>query len=84
MVKSGYYFIEGMPTPGASRALPGNEEPERWEPYKLWAGDKWECEGCGAVILSGFGREAITEQYKPDFADTVKRLGADQFQVNDC
>jgi hypothetical protein len=38
----------------------------------------------GAVILSGFGRDRIAEHYETDFAETVTKLAADQFQVNDC
>ena len=82
--KNGFYFIEAAPKAGEERALPGTAEPERWEPYKVWVGDLWECEGCGARILSGFGRNAIAEHYEPDFADQVDRVGAHQLQVNDC
>lgn len=80
--KSGYYFIEGMPK--GNGALPGTVDSASWQPYKVWVADQWTCEGCGAVILSGFGRGPISEHYKADFADTVTRLGADQLQVNDC
>ena len=82
MKKAGFYFLEGMPS--VNGALPGNSEPDKWKPYKVWAADRWECQGCGAAILSGFGRGEIAEHYQPDFAEHVKRLGADQFQVNDC
>jgi hypothetical protein len=82
MKRAGFYFTEGMPI--EPDALPGNGEPEKWKPYKLWVGDRFECQGCGAVILSGFGRTHIREHYQTDFADEAKRLGADQFQVNDC
>jgi hypothetical protein len=84
MKQSGFNFVEMMPKPGEHRAKPGNEEPNRWQPYKLWAGDLWECEGCGASILSGFGREPISEHYKPDFVEQVIALGGDQLVVNDC
>ena len=79
--KNGFYFLEGMPI---DNALPGDIEAEKWKPYKLWAGDQWECEGCGAVILSGFGNTPIAEHYQPDFPEIVKQFGGDQFQVNDC
>lgn len=82
MKRSGYYFIEGMPT--ESGALPGTAEPEKWKPYKLWVGDLWGCEGCGATILSGFGLNPIAEQHHEDFVSQVARLGAAQLQVNDC
>jgi len=82
MKKSGFYFIEGMPREG--RPEPGTAEPEKWQPYKVWSGDRWECEGCGATIISGTGREAIAEHYQPDFSERVARLNAAQLQVNDC
>lgn len=84
MVKSGFYFIEGMPSGVVARPPAGNEAPELWKPYKIWAGDLWRCEGCGTEIVHGTGAGPINEHYKPDFEDTVKRLGADQLQVNDC
>ncbi len=84
MEKSGYYFIEAMPRPGVTGALPGNDAPEKWQPYKVWTGDLWRCWGCGAEILNGFGQAPISEHYKTDFADVVARLGADQLTVNDC
>lgn len=87
MKKSGFYFTEGMPvgtTRGTTRALPGTAEPERWKPYKVWSGDRWECEGCGASILSGFGASPVAVQHESGFRETIERLGASQFQVNDC
>lgn len=82
MQKAGFYFIEGMPR--TTDAQSGTSEPEKWKPYKLWVGDRWECKGCHAVILSGFGRGPIAEHHQTDFTERVERLGADQFQVNDC
>lgn len=81
VTKTGFYFIEGMPI--GNGVAPGTQEPDRWQPYKLWVGDKWECEGCGSVILSGFGSAPLAEHYQADFADKAQRLGA-EFQVNDC
>ena len=81
-IKTGFYFTEGMPK--ESPAQPGTLEPEKWQPYKLWSGDKFQCEGCGAVIVSGFGAAPIRVQHQPDFRDMAKSLGADKFQVNDC
>lgn len=81
MARSGYYFIEGMPRP--TDAKPGTAEPEKWKPYKLWAGDLWRCEGCGAQIISGTGLHAIAEHYQDEFTERCEQLGA-TFQVNDC
>lgn len=79
--KTGYYFVEGMPK--ANEARPGTEEPEAWQPYKLWVGDLYECQGCGAQTIVGVAREPIAEHYQKDFKDLVARYGA-TLQVNDC
>ncbi len=81
--KNGYAFIEGMPKPTPHGAKPGNAEPENWAPYKLWEGDRWECEGCGANIVVGVGRGPIAEHYQPTFSQAVDRF-APEIQVNDC
>lgn len=81
MKKSGFYFVEGMPK--GNHAPPGTEAPDQWAPYKLWAGDVWACEGCGAEIISGTGQNPLGEHYQGDFPEQVARLGAD-LQVNDC
>lgn len=85
MVKSGYYFIEGMPIPQAFgvRVESGTADPDNWKPYKLWSGDLWRCEGCGHQIISGTGLLPIAEHYQSHFTDTAKRLDA-EYQVNDC
>jgi hypothetical protein len=80
--QSGFYFIEGMPK--ANDARPGTQDPDQWQPYKLWVGDLYECPGCHATIVSGFGNGPIAERHHTDFAAQVNLLGADQFQVNDC
>lgn len=79
--KNGYAFIEGAPD--GNDAPPGTAAPERWHPYKLWVGDLYECKGCGAQIVSGFGSRHIAEHYQPEFKETVERCGA-TVQVNDC
>jgi len=83
MKKAGFYFLEGMPT-GPHPTAAGLSEAHKWEPYKLWAGDRGECEGCGATILSGFGGAPLAIRHEDDFAEQVRRRRADQFQVNDC
>lgn len=80
--KNGYYFVEGKPS--YNEAPPGTVEPESWSPYKMWVGDLWKCEGCGAEIVSGVGSGAIAEHYEPDFEMKLDRFGARQLQVNDC
>lgn len=84
MKTQGYMFLEGMPKSSEGRPLPGTQEPEKWTPYKLWAGDLWECEGCGAQIVSGTGQSRVAEHYEADFMRLVNVYKADQLQVNDC
>jgi len=79
--KTGTYFIEAMPI--GDNAPAGVEHPELWTPYKLWAGDLYECEGCGAQTIVGVGRKPIAEHYQPGFKDAVQSYRA-RIQVNDC
>lgn len=67
--------------PENSDVAPGVLNADQWRPYKLWAGDKWECEGCGAQIVVGVAQRPIAEHYQPEFA---KYATASQLQVNDC
>lgn len=80
--KTGFYFVEGMPL--GNNVKPGNEEPQGWGPYKVWSGDLWECQGCGARIVSGVGMEPLAVQHEARFDEILQRVHADQLQVNDC
>lgn len=80
--KSGFCFTEGMPI-GAGLSVPGTSHPERWRPYKLWRGDKWKCQGCGAEIVIG-ASEPFAIQHEDGFTQLAKETKADQYQVNDC
>ncbi len=79
--KNGHFFIEGMPTENDAPA--GTAAPHLWQPYKLWSGDLWSCEGCGHEIVVGVGREPVAEHFQKDFADAVGAYGA-KLQINDC
>lgn len=79
--KNGFYFLEGMPS--SNDVPPGNAMPEGWRPYKLWAGDLYECPGCGAQTIVGVPQRHLAEHYEPGFKAQVERLRA-EFQVNDC
>jgi hypothetical protein len=79
---NGYYFIEAMPI--HDDATPGTAAPEQWAPYKVWVGDLWQCEGCGAEIVVGVGQHRLAEHYEADFNDVVTRTNASQLKVNDC
>lgn len=81
--QNGRYFIEGMPV-GSTRPEPGVSQPELWKPYKLWAGDEWECRGCGSTIIVGVASTPQSEHFKDDFRTAVASFCPDKYQVNDC
>lgn len=78
--KTGFYFIEGMPQ---EDAVPGKAEAEKWTPYKIWAGDLFECPECKSTIIVGVPRLPVIEHYQPEFEATKRQLDV-TFQVNDC
>jgi hypothetical protein len=84
MKKAGYYFIEAKPKIGHGFPPPGTAAPQDWEPYKLWSGDLWECQGCGHDLISGVGYQPVAEYYQEEFDHAVQALEATQFTVNDC
>jgi ribosomal protein L37AE/L43A len=84
--KNGYYLIECMPV-GGERVPPGTERPDLWQPYKLWVGDLWTCDGCGHDLIVGCGHQPVNEHYKPDFKAMVERVESYQGpvpRINDC
>ena len=81
---NGYFFLEGMPNGMAPGHTPsGTEAPEYWKPYKLWCGDLWECQGCGAEIIIGVVGGPIAEHYQSTFDQAVKAYPP-EVQINDC
>ena len=70
-VKNDYPFVEGM------------QAGEGQKPYKLWFGDRWECEGCGASIVVGVAKKPLAEHYQESFQAVVDRYKP-QLQVTDC
>lgn len=85
--KNGFTFLEGMPK--INGAKPGLDEAENWQPYKLWRGDLWKCQGCGHTIVSGVAFDPLDEHYTHTFEQNVKTVEASHpsrrlFQVNDC
>ena len=71
-----------MPT-GSTRPESGTAHPEQWKPYKLWCGDKWQCEGCQHELIVGVGLSPLSEHYKSDFVGLMELLHP-EVQVNDC
>lgn len=78
--KNGYMLLEQKPS-GGVRSLPGTQAPDTWEPYKVWACDMWECEGCGAQIASGYSSQPLSQDYLPDFQEWVNTCAS---VINDC
>lgn len=84
MKESGFCFVEGMPANGVrGNPQPGLREPDGWQPYKLWLGDRYACPDCNAEVVTGFGRAPIAEHYQDGFAAKVTQFGADLL-VKDC
>src|SRR5215204_933512 len=85
--RNGYRFTEGMPDgtwpSGLGPTPPGVEHDAYWQPYKLWVGDLWRCQGCGAEIVVGVVAGPVAEHYQEGFAET-RHQGFNQLQVNDC
>ena len=81
--KNDYPFIEGMPIGNSDEALPGTAAPDKWKPYKLWFGDRWQCEGCGATIVVGVAAAPLAEHYQPEFQSAITYYRP-ELQVNDC
>lgn len=74
MKKSGFYFTEGCQPKGSSD----------WQPYKVWAGDLWECPTCNHQTIAGTGMFPVAERHMPDFLDIRKETDATQLLVKDC
>lgn len=82
--RNGVKFIEMMPKDGAARPTKaGTEEPESWQPYKLWVGDLWECRGCGHLSIHGVGFGPLAERHQEHFAKECA-AGNVVVLVNDC
>ena len=81
--KNGTPFVEMMPKSGFKRPESGTTDRDAWEPYKLWHGDLWACQGCGHELIVGTGSAPISEHFRPDFTDQIMAWGA-KLIVNDC
>lgn len=34
---------------------------------QAWSGDRWKCLGCGALVVSGWGRGPLAEDFQGSF-----------------
>ena len=59
---------------------------EDHRPYKLWCADLFICPGCKYRLISGFGQEAISEHYMPDFDEIMHKyfMAGILFTINGC
>lgn len=44
-----------------------------WSPYKVWYADLWHCLSCGHELISGFGKQPVSERHENDFQGWVAR-----------
>lgn len=58
-------------------------KPENFKPYKVWAGDLWNCLGCETEIIIGVPSRPIVEHFEANFAEIQKELGADEIEIHD-
>ena len=75
---------EGMPEPGLCEHPSPGKGSLGWKPYKVWAGDLWECPTCGHQLVNGVGYQPLAEHYQEEFGRTVVQTGAEQLIVKDC
>lgn len=43
-------------------------------PYKIWQCDKYYCPECEAEVLTGFGRDPISEHYQESFKKWMQKV----------
>lgn len=84
-IKNAFIFTEAMPIGDLEEdeALPGKATPDKWKPYKIWAGDLWRCPDCQAKIVVGVAPQPVSEHYKPGFLEAMAAYKP-KLQVNDC
>jgi hypothetical protein len=84
-VRTGTYFVEGMPNGSASaeEEIRGLRRPDAWQPYKLWVGDMWRCPDCGHETIAGVPGRPIAQHWMDHFTEAVEEAGA-EIQINDC
>jgi hypothetical protein len=81
--KNGIYYMEMRPIEhGAPR---GNEDPGKWEYYKLWRADLWKCPICKHELISGSGWDPVWQDYLPGIEEWVRTAGPNlKVLVCDC
>ena len=43
-------------------------------PYKIWSADLLKCPRCGHLLISGYGRSAVSEHYMDGFKKMLKKV----------
>lgn len=77
--KNGIYFEEGMPVVHSTDSV----EETIWESYKLWSGDLYECRGCGAEIVVGFGAQPIEINNHEGYKERVASFESEFMVIDD-
>lgn len=81
--RNGVGVLENRPNGNGVPA--GIEAADQWLPYKLWDADLYECQGCGAQIVVGFGQMPLAEHFQQErFAAFRESKGPHIVTVNDC
>jgi hypothetical protein len=77
--RNGIYVLEQMPK--SIKALPGLENGDDWQPYKVWVADLSECHLCGTQVVAGFGLRPVSECHMENFDGWMTLCTV---TVNDC
>lgn len=76
--KNGVNIEEGAPIGEPN----DHGEYDEWTAYKLYKGDLWECEGCGAQLVVP-ARAPLGEHYEPDYARKLA-IYPPMCRIDDC
>lgn len=84
--RNGQVFEEGMPNGFDKQVRYTADDGTPWSSYKLWNGDLWECQGCGAQILVGaHPTQPMAEHFHADYESKRTAYGGDSIPfIHDC
>lgn len=57
----------------AQNEFPVRDKRTEFAPATVWSGDRFECEGCGASVVVGFGRGRVEDPDNPSTALEFRR-----------
>ena len=44
-------------------------------PYQIWQTDRFRCDGCGSMVVTGFGNKPIADIYQDNFDSYMDEVG---------